>query len=502
MIGKLRLLPEVIFESRHSDSDLARKSVLSGMTAIATQGVQFTLSMAGTVVLARLLTPNDFGLIGMVTVVFGFAQMFANAGLSMATIQKERINREQISTLFWINLMISVALGLCILVCSPLVAMFYGQPELTAITAALSTAFMISGLTIQHQALLYREICFGALSFIQIVSQCIALSMTIILAYQGWRCWALVFGSLLGALFTSLLTLFFCPWLPGWVKKDSGALSMLKFGGHLTVSNIANYLSSNLDNVLIGRFIGADALGLYSKAYQLFLLPMTYIRTPIANVALPVLSSIQNQPDRYVTYYQRIVGTLATITMPISLYCAVEADFLIRTFLGSQWLGAVSAFRILALAGAMYPLNGMQTLVTMNMGFSFRFACLGLMSAVLYVSAFALGLPFGIEGVATGFTSATYIIGFMSMFYCFRKTPVSPWHFVTAQISPLLTTILAISGLFLAQLAWPSNSIADALARFAVFWAICIGVSCCRESIRQTVAVIFKEVTFSSGKEM
>jgi O-antigen/teichoic acid export membrane protein len=499
MIGKLRLLPEVIFESDNSGIDLARKSVRSGMTAIATQGIQFALSVVSTIVLARLLTPNDFGLVGMVTVLLGFAQMFANAGLSMATIQEEHITHEQISTLFWINVMISSALGLCILVCSPLVAMFYGQSELTAVTAVLSVSFVVSGLSIQHLALLYRHMCFGSLAYIQIVPSSIAMIVTIALAWLGWQYWALVVSSLVGALFSLLLTLFFCPWTPARMQSAGGARGMLAFGGHLTVFNIANYFSSNMDNVLIGKFLGADALGLYSKAYQFFMLPMTHIRAPLANVAVPVLSSLQNQPERYVIYYQRIVSTLATITMPISLFCAAEADFLIRTFLGSQWLGAISVFRILALAGIMYPLNGMQGMVTMTMGFSLRFACWGFTNALLYIAAFVAGLPFGIEGIATGFLVATYVIGFASIFYCFRETPISVTQFLSAQISPFVTSLLATSGLLLAQQLWPSNSITDVLVRFIVFWAICIGVSFCRKSIRESAVFILKEFAYSPG---
>jgi O-antigen/teichoic acid export membrane protein len=500
MICRLRLLPEIIFQCDNAGRDLASKSVRSGMTAIATQGSQFALSMVSTVVLARLLTPNDFGLIGMVTVLLGFAQMFANAGLSMVTIQEECITHEQISTLFWVNFTISALVGLCILSCSQLVAMFYGRPELIAITAALSTSLVFSGLGIQHQALLFRHMCFGALAFIQITTQAIAMSVTIVLAWLGWGYWSLVVSQLIGVIVSLLLTLFFCPWVPSWVKRSSDVRGMLTFGGHLTVTNIANYFSSNTDNILIGRFIGADALGLYSKAYQLFMMPLSYLRDPIANVALPVLSSLKGNPDRYATYYQLIVGTLATITIPISLYCVVEAEFLISVFLGSQWLGAIPVFRIIALAGVMYPLNGMQALVTMNMGFSSRFACWGLASAILYVTAFLVGLPFGIEGVATGFTSVTFIIGFASMFYCFRKTHVSARQFVTAQIPPFLVSLLALSGLFFAQYAWPNNSTSEALTRFAVFCLICIGVSCCRKSFRQTVTLILREFAFSADR--
>lgn len=151
------------------------------------QGIQFVLHLAGNIVLARLLMPNDYGLIGMVMVVVQFAGMFTDAGLAMATVQKETISREQISTLFWINVLISTFLGLCVLASAPLVAWFYGKPELMAVTAVLSLSFFITGLAIQHQALLRRHMQFGSVAMIQIVSYVANLAVTIPLALAGWR---------------------------------------------------------------------------------------------------------------------------------------------------------------------------------------------------------------------------------------------------------------------------------------------------------------------------
>ncbi|MFC1794045.1 oligosaccharide flippase family protein, partial [Planctomycetota bacterium] len=199
------------FDTEYLKADLKGRSVRGGMTTMSAQVIKFILSTTGIVVLARLLTPNDYGLIGMVAVVVNFAAMFKDAGLSMATVQKDKITHDQISTLFWINILISAFLGICILTVSPLVARFYGRPELTAVTAALSVSFIISGLMIQHQALMRRHMQFGKLAIIQIASQVITLVVTIVLALQGWRYWALVGGSISTALAGLLLTFFFCP---------------------------------------------------------------------------------------------------------------------------------------------------------------------------------------------------------------------------------------------------------------------------------------------------
>lgn len=494
-VSRLRLLPQTIFQSDHLGSDLARKSVRGGITTLTSQGLQFILSMIGTTILARLLTPDDYGLVGMVTAITGFAAMFKNAGLSMATIQSERIASTQISNLFWINLLISLLLGLTLMAFSPLIATFYGRTELIGITMALSLTFIVSGLTIQHQALLYRHMRFGALAVIVIFPQMVGTVVSIVLARWGWRYWALVSASLVNVSFATLLTYYFCPWLPQRFQKGGGIRELLTFGGHLTVTNVANYFASNMDNVLIGRFIGADGLGLYSKAYQLFMMPIIYIRAPIVNTALPVLSSLHNQPERYATYYQRILDGLATITIPLSLYCVVEADFLIRTVLGVRWLATVPIFRIFAVAAVIYPLIGMQPLVLMSRGLSSKTMLWGIFNALLFVGAFLAGLPYGIKGVATGFAIATYILAFGSSLYCFHGTPVTVHLFISAVFLPFCIGVLAILALITVKYFMPCNSNECHFVGLLVFGGIYIGITLLRKSTRQVLSVFLREVT-------
>jgi len=438
-----RLTRDILFDSEHLGRDLARKSIRGGMTTMTAQGIQFVLNLAGTIVLARLLTPNDYGLIGMVMVIVNFATMFKDAGLSMATVQKEEISHEQISTLFWINVLISVALGLCVLAASPLVAMFYGKPELTTVTAALSLSFLISGLTIQHQALLRRHMRFGTLAVIRIVSYAIHLIVAILLALVGWRYWALVGGSLATALSGTLLTLFFCPWIPGRMKKGTGVRGMLKFGGYLTGFNFVNYFARNADNLLIGKFIGADALGLYAKAYQLFMLPITQIRAPLTAVVLPVLSRLQNEPDKCAKYYYRLVSMLSFITMPIMGFLFVCSESIVRLLLGEKWLDANVIFKILAVAGFIQAVETTGGLIMLSTGQSRRFFTYGAIRSAFLVGCFVIGLPWGVCGVAAGFTIGDYLILFPALWYCFRGTPVSVAGFLLAIAQPTIAGLIS-----------------------------------------------------------
>lgn len=459
---------------------------------MGSQGIRFVLQIVGTMVLARLLTPADYGLIGMVTVVVNFGTMFKDAGLSMATVQKDKITHEQISTLFWINVLISVVLGLCVLIGSPLVAMFYGKPELTAVTATLSISFILSGLSIQHAALLRRHMRFGSLAVVQIASQVITLTVTILLALYGWRYWALVGGSLTTAFFTVVLTFFFCPWLPGRMQKGTGVRDMLKFGGHLTGFNFINYFARNADNILIGRFIGADALGLYAKAYALFMMPISQIRGPLTQVAMPVLSSLKDQPERYVKYYQRLLDIMASLTIPLTLYCVIEADFLIRLLLGSQWLGAVPVFRILAIAGLIQPSFGTAGIVMLSLGYAKRQLRLGIINSFLIVLSFVVGLPFGIIGVAWAYAIITYVTFIPLVFLCFYGTPVKMSLFLRAHIMPILLSIISVLPLII-RAALPSNTFSGHAISSVLFVLVYSCMTFRRASVRDTLQMLLRK---------
>lgn len=494
-----RLDSRVLFESGHLSQDLARKSVRGGVTTMTAQGIQFVLGTAGTMVLARLLTPADFGLVGMVTVVTGFLQMFKNAGLSTATVQQEQISREQVSTLFWFNALISVGLGLLLLAGSPLVSMFYRRPELTMVTAALSFPFIINGLTIQHQALLQRHMMFGALRTILVGSLVVNLGMTIGLALVGWRYWALVSGTIAGSLCSVVLTFYYCNWVPCRMQKRTGARKMLEFGGYVTGFNFANYFARHADNLLIGRFIGAQALGLYSKAYGLFMMPITQIRGPLTEVALPAFSSLRNQPERYARYYQRLLDTLGTLAFPMSLYCMLEADFLIRTILGPQWLGAVPVFRILAAVGPLQAMTGVCGLVMLSMGFSKRYFLVGVVASCIYVASFVIGLPRGISGVAGAYVVANVLLFSPTLFVSLYGSPVSVVSSMKAVLWPFGIALAATASAGLVRQYLVGETAVCHVVVFLVFAGVVAALSLSRQTTRQTARLFIRSTFVGAG---
>ncbi len=497
-----RLTGNAIFDSGNLTRNLVMKSVRGGMTTMTARGIEFVLQLAGITVLARLLTPNDYGLIGMVVVVVRFAEMFKTAGLSLATVQKETISHAQVSTLFWINVLISLFLGLCILAGAPLMAWFYGRSELMGVTAALSLSFFISGLTIQHQALLRRHMRFGSQAVINIASCVVYLIVTILLALAGWRYWALMGGALATALSGTLLTFFFCPWIPGRMRRATGVRDMLRFGGYLTGGNFFNYFAGNADNILIGRFLGADALGLYAKAYQMVKMPITQIRGPVNKVAIPVLSSLQNQPERYVKYYQRLIDIIASLSIPLTLFCAIEADFLVRTLLGQQWLGVVPVFRIMAIAGLIHPVASTRGLVLVSHGFSSRFFYFEVFYTIVTVASYIAGLPFGITGVAAGYTVGRYLVLIPSLFYCFHKTPITVSLFMRTVAAPMLSGLLAAGCVIFMKYVGTGDSLLSHVLYAGIFMVVYGGLSFCRKSVRETSGLLLKSLPIISRKSV
>ena len=487
-----RLHPDIIFESTHLSSNLAGKSVRGGMVTMGSQGVRFVLQMVSTMVLARLLTPADYGLIGMVSVVVAFATMFKDAGLSMATVQKDNISHEQISTLFWINVLISVVLGVCVLLGSPLVAAFYGKPELTAVTAILSISFIISGLSIQHAALLRRHMRFGNLAILQIVTQTITVVVTILLALYGWRYWALVGGSLTTAFATVILTFFFCPWIPGRMQKGTGIRDMLKFGGYLTGFNFLNFFSRNLDNILIGKYLSVEQLGYYSKAYQLLMFPLQQIRAPITQVAIPVLSRLQNSPERYRRAFLSIQEKMCILMVPFVGILAGTSDWIIQIILGEQWLPASPIFLWLSMIAVFQTALSGSGWLFVTQGRTKEMMQWGIIGSILNIISFIVGLKWGAVGVAASYSiSGVFIRTPIYLWWACRRGPVSIRVYFTLIVRYLSPAILIYLFIQSFRLQWPDmNPFCGLLLSFGIYFLV--GV----------VMVIINSHTRSHLKEM
>ena len=411
-----------IFETDHLRDDLGGRSVRGVAITLGAQGLKFLLQTTSTIVLARLLLPEDFGLVAMVMVVVGLASVFKDMGFSWATVQSPRITHEQISTLFWINLIIAVVLTVALIIASPYVAEVYDEPRLVPIGMALSLTFLFYGLSAQHIALLRRQMRYGTIAIIELISMGLAISAGILIASKGGMYWALVAVQLVTAIAAAFFAWLLSPWKPGLPRRRSGIRNMVLFGGYLTGFTFLNYFTRQVDNALIGYFAGATQLGLYSKAYNLFQMPMRQMNAPLTSVALPTLSRLQEDPVAYRGHYLRAVQGLAYLSIPTVALAAGIADPLIPFVLGAQWAEAVPIFQLLALGGLVTPILWTAGWIHQSRGRTDRMLRWSLVSDPVYVLSFAIGVRWGAIGVAAGFAIALHVLWLPTLAYAYRGT--------------------------------------------------------------------------------
>jgi PST family polysaccharide transporter len=300
----------------------------------------------------------------------------------------------------------------------------------------------MSGLAVQHQALLNRQMRFTVLALIEIFSLATGVISGIVAALYGYGYWALVISSVATSLGYFLLTWMFCRWRPGFPSRGAGVRSMLSFGVHITAFDIVNYFARNLDNVLLGRFWGSNILGLYSRAYNIMMMPISQVRGPLNAVAISALSHIQNDADRFKRYYIKLITFLALITMPLMTYLYVEADEVIFLLLGSQWAGAIEIFRILCLNAFVQPTMGTTGLVLVSLGQTRRYLTIGIVNSIFIVLSFLCGLPWGGVGVAVAYTVATYLTLLPTLWYSYRQSPISIQDFFSVILRPVVASII------------------------------------------------------------
>jgi O-antigen/teichoic acid export membrane protein len=430
------------FRTDHLMADLKGRSVRGGAVTMAAQGAKFVLQLGSTAVLARLLTPADFGLVAMVTAVTGFVAMFKDAGLSMATVQREHITHEQVSTLFWINVALSAALMLVTAALSPAIAWFYGEPRLTAITLALAATFVFGGLTVQHQALLQRQMRFTALSGIAVATLAASVAAAIGAAWYGLGYWALVIMGATGAAVNAALVWMFSGWRPGPPVRGSGVMPMLKFGGNLTGFNFVNYFARNADNVLIGWWWGAGALGMYSKAYGLLMMPLRQINAPIIAAATPALSRLNNDRERYRRAFARMLQTICMVTLPIVGMLVVSSDLVITLVLGDEWSAAAPIFAWLGIAAFIQPVNNSLGILLITQGRTSDYFWAGTVNAIFTVAIFLLTVPYGVKTMAIGYAAFSLLATPALWFWCGRSGHVTALDIAKSARLPLVMSIL------------------------------------------------------------
>ena len=388
------------------------------------QVVKVVLGFVGTIIVARVLTPSDYGVIAMAAPVTAFVVLFQNLGLNHAVVQARVISPEQLNSLFWINILASIAIAGLLLLAAPVAGWFYHDVRASYIVAASALWVLVGGTAIQHGTLLNREMRFRTTSRIDIATTVTGLVATVAAAFALRSYWALWLGGFIASLVGIVLVWRASPWRPSRRVTFGGTREMLKFGAGITGFDVLNFFSRNLDNVLIARFSGAAALGLYDRAYRLMMFPLQNINAPLSQLMLPMLAQLRDEPERFRRAYLLAVRAIQLIVIPGIAVALATSDRIIPLLLGPQWKGASPIFFWLALAGLLQPLGNATGWLFITSGRTGAMAKWGLFSSVCSVTGFAIGIQWGAVGVAASVFFDFALRSPLLYFWCVRGTPV------------------------------------------------------------------------------
>jgi len=383
---------------------------------------------------------------------------------------------------------------------APVIARFYGEPDLTGLTCVLALGLIFGGLTIQHQALLKRQMRFGALATIEVISMITGAGVAVAAALLGAGYWALVLMQLATSATLAIGVWAALEWRPGLPNLRSGIRSMLSFGRDVVGFRLASYFARNSDKILIGRVCGKAVLGSYGRAYSLVTMPLSQIIWPITSVAMPALSRLQNEPRRYTAYYTRLVQLLSFLIMPLVAFLVVSSQSVVNLVLGHRWAQVGPILEVLAIAAFVQPVLSTTGIVLLSLGRSSRLLKFGVAHSSLIVCAFLIGVHWGAIGVARGYAIVNYAVLLPALWYCFRGTPVKMGTAVRAAWRPgvasfaMAVAATAVKRWYLVgtpDIAVVGGCLAAGLCAYLVTWALVPGGTTVLKDFAGYVALIF-----------
>jgi PST family polysaccharide transporter len=423
--------------------DLKERIIRGGAARLGSQLVSLALRMGAVVMLARLLDPQDFGLVSMVMTFTGVLACLRDFGLSAAAVQQSDITWDQHSTLFWINVLLGALLALVILAGAPAIAAFYHEPRLLWVAAVLGTAFLFNALGIQHSALLQRQMRFTAMAAISVVSLMVGTAIAVAGAAIGCGYWALVANAVTTPLVASIGFWLVTGWVPGMPRARAGIRSMMHFGGTLTLNGVIAYIAFNADKVMIGRFLGVDAIGIYGRGVQLVSMPTDNLNSAVGEVAFAALSRLQNDPARHRRYFLNCFSFVLGVTLPITIACALFADDLVLVLLGPKWPAATEIVRLLAPTMAVSAVINPMGWLIYSLGLVRRSLKIALVFAPTMILGCVLGLPYGAAGVAFAYSAVMVLWVVPHVAWCVHGTPISLRDVAAAVIRPMACAVVA-----------------------------------------------------------
>jgi O-antigen/teichoic acid export membrane protein len=438
-------------------ADLRSRSIRAvGFTGVA-GFADLLLRIGSTAVLARLLLPEQFGVVMMALAVTAIADQFRDLGLSTATVQKETITHAETSNLFWINVSLATLMTLIVSGLSPALAAYYRDPRLIPVTLALASTFAINGLIVQHQALLARTLRVGTNAWVRLFASVLSTLLAIALAWQGYGYWALVWREVSRSAVLAVGVWMCMPWIPGLPSRATNISGLVRFGASVSAGNVLWTMGAGTDRFLLGRIWGADVVGIYRQAFQLLTVPLDQLLGPAYQVTQPALSLLQTQPVRFRKFYQKLLTTVCASTMPISLFVGIFAEHVVIVLLGQQWIACAPIVRILSIGGLFRQPVASAGVILIARGQSKPYLLLAILQTATTVVLMCVGVFWGAIGIAWAEVGATLLLIAPRLYYTFSDCPVTARDFFATVARP---TVASLSmGAVLILVSGPLNAL-------------------------------------------
>lgn len=390
--------------------DLKQKTVSAlgwnGAAQVVRQGLQFAVG----VMLARILSPDDFGLMGMILVFSGFVNLLADMGLGIAVIQKKDVTPEQLNAVFWANMIVGIALAALLAALAPALARFYGRPELGALTMVAAIESVLAPFKMIQNSLLEKAMKFRQLSIIEMTSVVVSGIAAIVMAISGLGVWSLVIRSLIAVSVTAVMMWVMSAWRPTFDFRVRSLSDFSKFGLNLLGFYSLNYWVRNSDNLLVGKYLGGAELGIYARGYYLMLLPITQITRVLGRVMLPALSAIQDDKERIRRIYLRAIRALGLVAFPMMAGLLVVAEPFVLAVYGEKWRGLIPVLRVLCLIGIPQSVGGTVGWIYLSQGRTDLMFRWGVYVTCITIPSYVVGLKWGAVGVASCYAVAVYVL--------------------------------------------------------------------------------------------
>ncbi len=356
------------------------------------QIVQFIVSM----VLARLLTPEDYGVVGLAYVAIALVECFTNLGIGGAIVQKKEVDELDYNTFFWTDTGVRVFVFVFIFLLSPSVASYYGKSELIWIIRVIAINVPLGILTSVPILKLTRAMDFRTTAWIGVTSRIISCSTGLFCAYRGFGVWSLVIQNVTSGLISTPLTLAVVPWIPKLQYSKQRFRQFFSYGSKMMISGIMDTVYNNITGLIIGKAFSVESLGYYSKGQHVPQLVVNSVNSPINNVSFPMLSKLQSEPEKFKNALRKSLKTSLFFISPMMMGLFVVAKPLIVLLYGSKWIPAVPFLRIMALVLIFHPVHTLNLTALMGLGRSDLFLKLEILKKIVGIATMALFLPFGL----------------------------------------------------------------------------------------------------------